>query len=65
MRTSKLLELAALLGQYAETVGGPQRLMAHALARVVDEDARDQERAASKKEKHEARNNRSVGSGGT
>jgi hypothetical protein len=50
MRTSKLLELAALLGQYAETVGGTRQLMAQALAAKVMDEAREQEQLAQKRE---------------
>lgn len=44
MRTSKLLELAGLLKQYAETASGTRRIMADALANTIEDEAKNQER---------------------
>jgi hypothetical protein len=43
MRTSKLLELAALLKQYAETASGTRRIMADSLGKTVEDEAKAQE----------------------
>ncbi len=46
MRTSKLLELVVLLKQYADTASGTRRIMAEALGKTVEDEARAQEKCA-------------------
>ena len=50
MKTSKLLELAALLTQYAAEAAGTRQLMAQSLAKIVLEESKQQEHAAEKRE---------------
>jgi len=44
MRLSKLLELAALLKQYAENSHGTRHVLAVSLGKIVEEEAKDAER---------------------
>lgn len=53
MRTSKLLELAALLEQYAESSAGIRQLMARDLAKEVNREALAQEKKAQAEEQCE------------
>ncbi len=48
MRTSKLLELAALLAQYAEGAAGARQLVARSLGKLVGEEAMEQEKESQK-----------------
>lgn len=46
MRISKLLELAGLLRQYAEQSSGTRQVMADALGKLVESEAKELEREA-------------------
>ncbi len=50
MRTSKLLELAALLKQYATTAEGTRRVLAVSLGTLVEAEAKELEKIADKLE---------------
>ncbi len=51
MKTSKLLELSALLAQFAEESVGTRQLVARSLYKIVSEDALESEKQNEKRER--------------